>query len=510
MKPYVTIFTLAYNAESYIRETIESVLNQDEPNFEYIIRDNGSTDGTYDIIKEYAEKDARIKILRNKDNMRNEDGTEFLLRDYCPNPTGEYFSWLDSDDLIKSNYVSKAYQCAKENNADIVIVGTQMFEEDNRSIFADRLPGEFVLRSGEKMKTRDFIDTYGMIRVLWGKIFRTDFFFGEIDEIQRGWDITGVKNGGDTIISLLYLAKAECTVSIREQLHFYRVRKQSYYRARKPEIERIREGERLFITATEILPKLGMTFVEAGAFLYMVYFCHLRDLLAMCLQSDCMLEEEQYRFCEAVLNNDLMMTFPNEAEVLQCWKENVEKVILQVAIKKEFQYRSEYDSFLRDIAVFFTPSGILPQSIKDLYLVQGVFSEENKYFYGSSFFAAVKKRGISWCTGFLEWPLVKQKSIVASKEVLKEFIQYSVGGDCDPLKVEMLEVYDNGELQEALVKAKQILEGNPIDPEAIYFGIVLAFELRQEMLLSVLIDLQKKYWPNHEELRLLVAQIDAK
>jgi len=62
-RPLVTFFTLAYNAEDYIAQTIESVLNQSEPNIEYIISNNGSTDKTGEICKTYANKDKRIKLM---------------------------------------------------------------------------------------------------------------------------------------------------------------------------------------------------------------------------------------------------------------------------------------------------------------------------------------------------------------------------------------------------------------------------------------------------------------
>lgn len=71
MNTVVTIITQAYNASKYIHKCIRSVINQTYPNIEYLIIDDGSTDDTPDIIKEYAEKDSRIKCVLCEDNSRN-------------------------------------------------------------------------------------------------------------------------------------------------------------------------------------------------------------------------------------------------------------------------------------------------------------------------------------------------------------------------------------------------------------------------------------------------------
>ncbi|MHA7943014.1 glycosyltransferase family 2 protein [Formosa sp. 3Alg 14/1] len=94
MNPKVTIATITYNSSRYVRQSIESVLAQSFTDFEYLISDDCSTDGTWDIVKEY--KDPRIRAWRNETNLReypNRNKTLFEAK-------GEYIIWIDGDDIF--------------------------------------------------------------------------------------------------------------------------------------------------------------------------------------------------------------------------------------------------------------------------------------------------------------------------------------------------------------------------------------------------------------------------
>lgn len=93
--PRVSVLMPAYNSEKYIAEAIESVLNQTFSDFEFIIINDGSTDGTSQIVKEYAKQDKRIKFVNHSKNK----GIVGVLNEGLDLATGEYIARMDSDDI---------------------------------------------------------------------------------------------------------------------------------------------------------------------------------------------------------------------------------------------------------------------------------------------------------------------------------------------------------------------------------------------------------------------------
>lgn len=105
--PTVSVMLCAYNAEKYIHETIESVLNQTYTNFEFIIIDDGSTDNTVDTIKRYRDK--RIRIFRGRHNYIHS------LNLGMRNCRGEYIARIDADDRMKPERLEKQIQIMKDH-----------------------------------------------------------------------------------------------------------------------------------------------------------------------------------------------------------------------------------------------------------------------------------------------------------------------------------------------------------------------------------------------------------
>lgn len=94
--PLVSVLMTAYNRAQYIAASIESVLASTYTNFELIIVDDCSTDDTVAIAKNYAQKDSRLKLFVNKENL----GDYPNRNKAAAHATGKYIKYLDSDDLI--------------------------------------------------------------------------------------------------------------------------------------------------------------------------------------------------------------------------------------------------------------------------------------------------------------------------------------------------------------------------------------------------------------------------
>ena len=67
--PFVSVVTPFYNTAEYLAECIESVLRQDHANFEYLLADNCSTDGSLEIAERYAAQDARIRVIHGRETV---------------------------------------------------------------------------------------------------------------------------------------------------------------------------------------------------------------------------------------------------------------------------------------------------------------------------------------------------------------------------------------------------------------------------------------------------------
>lgn len=112
-----SIVVPVYNAEKYLRECIESVLNQTNPNWELILVDDGSTDGSGQLCDAFAERYEDKIFVYNKEN----EG-QFLTRQYgIAKCTGDYIGFLDADDILSNDYVNTIAKCVGENKEPDVV-----------------------------------------------------------------------------------------------------------------------------------------------------------------------------------------------------------------------------------------------------------------------------------------------------------------------------------------------------------------------------------------------------
>lgn len=131
--PLVSIITPSYNQGKFIRETIESVLNQDYPNIEYIVMDGGSSDETVEILKEY---DNRIKWISEKDG-----GQADAVNRGIEMSSGEIIGWLNSDDTYMPGAIRKAVEFLQKNNEVGMVYGEGYYTSTSSEIIS-RYPTE--------------------------------------------------------------------------------------------------------------------------------------------------------------------------------------------------------------------------------------------------------------------------------------------------------------------------------------------------------------------------------
>jgi glycosyltransferase involved in cell wall biosynthesis len=110
--PKISIITPSFNQGKYIRDTIESVLNQDYDNWEHIIIDGGSKDETISILKEYSH----IKWISEKDL-----GPANALNKGFNKAEGQIFAWINADDFYERNIFRKIADIFSDNPIDLLI-----------------------------------------------------------------------------------------------------------------------------------------------------------------------------------------------------------------------------------------------------------------------------------------------------------------------------------------------------------------------------------------------------
>lgn len=144
--PKISVIMLTYNRENFVARAIESVLQQDFKEFEFIIVDNGSTDSSGKIADEYAAKDSRVHVIhREKGNIgsgRNA-GLDVAI--------GDYIAFVDDDDIVDSDFLEFLLKLANTNAADISICGFQT--EDRKFIPHESFNQKFIMTPKEAIIT---------------------------------------------------------------------------------------------------------------------------------------------------------------------------------------------------------------------------------------------------------------------------------------------------------------------------------------------------------------------
>jgi len=162
--PKISVIMSVYNGEKYLREAIESILSQTFTDFEFIIVDDGSTDGSLKIIRSYVDK--RIKVINNEENM----GLTNSLNKALKKASGDYVARQDADDISLPNRFEEQVKYL-DKHPGVALLGTSIYkiDEDGRivaKIIATASPskilfGENQFSHGTVMFRKEIVDKLG-------------------------------------------------------------------------------------------------------------------------------------------------------------------------------------------------------------------------------------------------------------------------------------------------------------------------------------------------------------
>jgi len=205
MSELVSIITPSYKSEKFIAQTIESVLVQTYENWEMIIVDDKSPDNSNKIIREYINKDHRIKLIE----LENNGGPAIARNKAIKEAQGRYIAFLDADDLWMPEKLEKQIQFMDKNNLSFIYSGYNLIDEENNDL------GVFIPR--KELTYRDILKTndIGCLTAIYDKKKLGKVFMPNILKRQ------------DYGTWLKILKEIENTKGIIEPLATYRILKNS-------------------------------------------------------------------------------------------------------------------------------------------------------------------------------------------------------------------------------------------------------------------------------------------
>ena len=213
MIPKVSVIIPVYNSVQYLRICIESVIKQTLNEIEIICINDGSTDGSLDILREYEKKDNRITVIDQENK-----GAGAARNAGLNIAKGEYLAFLDSDDFFDLNMLKYSYDKAIEYNADIVLVGTNYINKENKLTDAHWFV-QFIYLPEKQPFSRKDIPQHIFTAIsghVWNKIFKNEFI------ISNNIKFKTTKRLNDVYFVLLALVSAERITTKKEKLIFYR------------------------------------------------------------------------------------------------------------------------------------------------------------------------------------------------------------------------------------------------------------------------------------------------
>lgn len=296
----IYVRTCAYNAEKTLRRAMDSILNQTYGELTYYVLDNGSSDKTGDIIREYALNDKRVVPFFSKTNRKFDENADFwlLTRKLQEN---DLFCILDADDSYGLTFLQEMIPFLKENHLDIAACGTRfMNAEDGEVCGENKLEINRVLSSPSSFN-QYFTEIHWNLRQVWGKIYTARAAKARYEIELPEWFPKAY--GGDTV-NVYECVKAGNAIGVyAKTLH-------SYYMSPKSVSHKWIEGredadEVLFDKAIELL-QLKCRFVSEQnlRFLYAVHYNAMKDTFQVLFDST-QNADQKLKICRQIMEKPL-------------------------------------------------------------------------------------------------------------------------------------------------------------------------------------------------------------
>lgn len=212
MKPLISIVIPVYNVQSYLKDCLDSLVNQTYKNLQIIIVDDGSTDNSGKICDEYASSDNRITVIHQKNKgagAAKNSGLELIK--------GVYFSMIDSDDYIELNTYEKMLDYMEQNSVDIV-------QYQYRKKYVDGIVNQenSCINGPQKISSKRYLQEMlsdWRYALFWNKLYKTELLSDTRFPDGRKID--------DEFFTYKLICNADYILNVEDVCYNYRIRKTS-------------------------------------------------------------------------------------------------------------------------------------------------------------------------------------------------------------------------------------------------------------------------------------------
>lgn len=211
----ISVIMPVFNSEKYLKEALDSLLEQTFQRFEIICVDDGSIDGSLEILASYSEMDERIRVI-----MQEHTGAAAARNAGFLHAQGEYVIFLDADDIFGKEMLAKIVQKAKKTKADVILFGAKRYDDRTKEVIYTPWYLKRELLPDKEVFSRKDMD--GRVLELtipspWTKAFRKQFL------VKENLFFQDLPNSNDIYFAMLSLAIAEKITAMKEDLLWYRV-----------------------------------------------------------------------------------------------------------------------------------------------------------------------------------------------------------------------------------------------------------------------------------------------
>lgn len=514
-KPKITFLMIAFNEESTIASAIDSVLAQTEPDIALYVRNNGSTDRTGEILRQYAARDARVHWMENQVNWRRDDeeGEPFVTAegviDIWPierETLGYYVAFLDADDRLAPDFAEKMLRVARRSRAELTVCGNQ-FITPGGEVQGTRLPpplsGKSAKEIGDVLREATsfqmLLDTF---RTHWGKLFRTDFF---LRHYTAAWRLDA-DNYLDTGVMLRYLQRCKTLASVCEPLYLFisDLEKSTYANIKPLAVSvRARQAEVLFEETQATLQAFGLQWSEPQMLLMILrnqgFMVEAVAALARVPEGE--MRPESLDRVSTILNNTVLTGYIRENEG-QVWSQFV-----QIVDDVWAKCYGQWTLYLRYLARLRYAARLAPDNPLLAPLIIGILCDkENGNQLGTFLLerAAASSKGFQHCERF---HTLRDRSIRYGEAKIGWLERVLMADDADErvglLTERMWNAMAAGQYAEASDAMTQLSVLSPCNRDAMSCRLQLAVLIEEYELAAVLAGTARVLWPVDMEMQQL-------